>query len=374
MVTPARHNATSLTELNQMGVMESMQSGTDVIEMHEALFAAGWTDGLPVIPPTPARVQQFIVASGLPADHVVAIIPPLDKPATIEKIAANAVMAGCLPEHMPVVIASLKASVMPKLNLRGMQCSTQISTPLQIINGPIRKTLGFNCGAGVFGPGWRANATVGRAFKLVLVNIGGAVPGEVDRATFAHPGKFTFCIAENEEQNPWRPYHVEHGYAADESTVTIYASEAPQNILVSELHDNPDQPYALLDTIASMMADVGSNNAYLGGECIVGLSPDHAATIAEAGWKKVHIQKYLFEKARISIRELKKAGIYGREVDKYHLWPRWIDRHNDDSLMPVVRDASDIKIIVTGGPGLHSVYLPGLGSRCQTAKIELPQA
>ena len=361
-----------LLEKNHMDSLNSMQSAMDMIDMNEVLFAAGWTDGLPVIPPTPARVQQFIAASGLPADEVVAIIPPLDKPATVEKIAANAVMAGCLPEYMPVVIASIKASVMPKLNLRGMQCSTQISSPLQIINGPIRKSLDFNCGAGVFGPGWRANATVGRAFKLVLVNIGGAVPGVVDRATFAHPGKFTFCIAENEEQNPWEPYHVEHGFKPEDSTVTVYASEAPQNILVSELHDNPNQPYYLLDTIASMMADIGSNQAYLGGEHIVGLSPDHAATIAQAGWKKVHIQKYLFEKARIPISELKKAGIYGREVDKYHLWPRWIDRHDDDSLMPVARDASDIKIIVTGGPGLHSVYLPGLGSRCQTAKIELP--
>ena len=359
------------TELVDVGTgVAAGVTGDDVIRMHEALFAAGWTDGLPVVPPTRARVDEFVRASGLAADYVVAVVPPLDKPATIEKIAANSVMAGCLPEYMPVVIASLRASVGPKLNLRGMQCSTQISTPLQIINGPIRKELNFNCGAGVFGPGWRANATVGRALKLVLVNIGGAVPGEVDRATFAHPGKFTFCIAENEEESPWEPLHVEYGFKPEDSTVTVYASEAPQNILVSELHDNPTQPYALLDTVANMMADVGSNQAYLGGEHIVGFSPDHAATIAQSGWKKLHVQKYLFEKARISIRELKKAGIYGREVDKYHLWPRWIDRYNDDSMMPVARDASDIKIIVTGGPGLHSVYLPGLGSRCQIAKVE----
>jgi hypothetical protein len=364
-------SATDLVEVGVGGLAEGVITGDDVIRMHEALFEAGWTDGLPVIPPTRGRVDEFIRASGLPADFVVAVVPPLDKPATIEKIAANSVMAGCLPEYMPVVIASLRASVGPKLNLRGMQCSTQISTPLQIINGPIRKQLNFNCGAGVFGPGWRANATVGRALKLVLVNIGGAVPGEVDRATFAHPGKFTFCIAENEEESPWEPLHVEYGFKPEDSTVTVYASEAPQNILVSELHDNPTQPYALLDTIANMMSDVGSNQAYLGGEHIVGLSPDHAATIAQSGWKKLHVQKYLFEKARIPIRELKKAGIYGREVDKYHLWPRWIDRYNDDSLMPVARDASDIKIIVTGGPGLHSVYLPGLGSRCQIAKVEL---
>ncbi len=355
-----------------MGAVEQFQAGDEIIEMHEALFESGWTDGLPVIPPTRTRVDQFIAASGLPADYEVAVVPPLDKVATIEKIAANSVMAGCLPEYMPVVIASLRASVGPKLNLRGMQCSTQISTPLQIVNGPVRKALNFNFSSGVFGPGWRANATVGRALKLILVNIGGAVPGVVDKATFAHPGKFTFCIAENEEESPWEPLHVEYGFTREDSTVTVYASEAPQTILVAALHDNPDQPYALLDTVASMMRDVGANQAYLGGEHIVGFSPEHAATIAAAGWKKVHVQKYLFEHARIPIRELKKAGIYGREVEKYHLWPRWVDRFNDDSLMPVARDHSDIKIIVTGGPGTHSVYLPGLGSRCQIAKVEFP--
>lgn len=356
-----------------MGAVESIQSLEEVIRVHEALFESGWTDGLPVIPPTRSRVDEFIAASGLPREFEVATVPPFDKPATVEKIAANAVMAGCLPEYMPVVIASLRAAVGPKLNLRGMQCSTQISTPLQIVNGPIRKTLNFNSGAGVFGPGWRANATVGRALKLVLVNIGGAVPGVVDKATFAHSGKFTFCIAENEEESPWDPLHVDYGFARDDSTVTVYASEAPQTILVAALHDNPDQPYALLNHIASMMRDVGSNQAYLGGEHVVGLSPEHADTIAQAGWKKRDVQKYLFEHARISIKELKNGGMYGRDVHKYHLWPRWIDRYNDDSLMPVARDANDIKIIVTGGPGTHSVYLPGLGSRCQIAKVEVSQ-
>lgn len=355
-----------------MGVAELLQLGDDVIAMHEALFASGWTDGLPVVPPTRARVEEFVVASGYPADYEVAIVPPLDKVANIEKIAANSVMAGCLPEYMPVVIASLRASVGPKLNLRGMQCSTQISTPLQIVNGPIRKKLGFNCSSGVFGPGWRANATVGRALKLILVNIGGAVPGVVDKATFAHPGKYTYCIAENEEENPWEPLHTEYGFSREDSTVTVYASEAPQTILVSALHDNPGQPWDLLDTVASMMRDVGANQAYLGGEHIVAFSPEHAATIAAAGWKKVHIQKYLFDHARIPIAELKKAGIYGREVDKYHLWPKWVDRTKDDALIPVARDHSDIKIIVTGGPGVHSVYIPGLGSRCQIAKVEVP--
>jgi hypothetical protein len=356
-----------------MTIAETTRSADEIVELHEALFDSGWTDGLPVVPPTRSRVSEFIAASGLPADHVVASVPPFDKDATVEKIAANAVMAGCLPEYMPVVIASLRAAVGPKLNLRGMQCSTQISTPLQIVNGPVRKTLDFNCSSGVFGPGWRANATVGRALKLVLVNIGGAKPGLIDKATFAHPGKFTFCIAENEEESPWEPLHVEYGFSRDDSTVTVYASEAPQTILVAALHDNPHQPYDLLDQVASMMRDVGANQAYLGGEHVVGVSPEHAATIANAGWKKRDVQRYLFEQARIPVRELKKGGMYGRDVYRYHLWPRWIDRYNDDSLMPVARDATDIKIVVTGGPGTHSVYLPGLGSRCQIAKVEGPE-
>lgn len=356
-----------------MGTLEVPEATANIIDVHEALFESGWTDGLPVVPPVRSRVDQFVAASGLPAEFVVASIPPFDQDATVEKIAANAVMAGCLPSYMPVVIASVRAAVGPKLNLRGMQCSTQISTPLQIVNGPIRDSLEFNYSSGVFGPGWRANATVGRALKLILVNIGGAIPAIVDKATFAHPGKYTFCIAENEEQNPWQPLHMDYGFAREDSTVTVYASEAPQTILNAALHENPDQPLALLDTIASMMRDVGANQAFLGGEHIVALGPEHAATIANAGWKKRDVQKYLFEHARIPVRELKKGGMYGRDVHRYNLWPRWVDRYDDDARMPVARDSTDIKIIVTGGPGTHSVYLPGLGSRCQISKIDLPE-
>ncbi len=373
LVDPTMHPG-FMGKADVMEIVESTRAANDVVAMHEDLFESGWTDGLPVVPPTRARVAEFVKASGLPADHVVCSVAPFDHDATIEKIAANSVMAGCKPEYMPVVIASLKAAVGPKLNLRGMQCSTQISTPLQIVNGPVRNQLGFNYSSGVFGPGWRANATVGRALKLILVNIGGAIPAVVDRATFAHPGKYTFCIAENEEESPWEPLHTEYGFDRDDSTVTVYASEAPQTILVCALHDNPDQPWALLDQIASMMRDVGANQSYLLGEHVVGMSPEHANIVAQAGWKKKDVQKYLFEHARNPIRELKKGGLYGRDVHRYNLWPRWIDRNDDDALLPVARDADDIKIIVTGGAGTHSVYLPGLGSRCQIAKVEFPDS
>lgn len=342
----------------------------EMVRVHERLFESGWTDGLPVVPPTQERVAEFVAASNLPADHNIGNVPPYDKPATVVKVAANAVMAGCRPEYMPVVVASIRAALGPKLNLRGMQASTQISTPLQIVNGPVRHELDFNSSSGVFGPGWRANATVGRALKLVLVNIGGAVPGVSDKATFAHPGKYTFCIAENEERNPWTPLHVDYGFEPDDSTVTVYASEAPQTLVNTVIHDNPRMPWDLLDQIASMMMDLGANQSYLGGEHIVIFSPEHAEAVASAGWKKRDVQKYLFDHARNKISDLKKGGLYGKEVGRYMLWPRWVDRHDDDGYMPVCRDSTDIKIVVAGGPGTHSVYLPGLGSRCQIARVE----
>jgi len=168
----------------------------DVMEAIELLYQTGWTDGLPVVPPTWERAKQFIEPLGLPADEVIAEVPPLDGRATVERIAVNAVMAGCLPEHMPVVIAAIRAMMEERFNLRGVQCSTGIHTPLLIVNGPIAKRLNINSGYNCFGQGWRANATIGRAVKLVLVNLGGAIPGETNKSTFGHPGSYTYCIAD----------------------------------------------------------------------------------------------------------------------------------------------------------------------------------
>jgi hypothetical protein len=328
------------------------------------MYEAGWTDGLPVVPPLRSLVERFVEASGRPADDVVAVLPPLGGTATVERVAANAVMAGCRPEYMPAVIASLEAMLDDRFNLRGMQCSTHLSTPLLIFNGPIRRELDINCGANVFGQGWRANATIGRAVKLALVNIGGAVPGDADKSTFGHPGKYTYCIGENEEESPWEPLHVERGLAAGASAVTVYGAEAPHNVN----NQTADSPYDLLRTIASMMANLGSNHPYLMSESMVVLSPEHARVCADAGWRKADVRQFLFETARVRHGDLKGGGIYGGNTAK-NPWPRWVDRSSDDTLVPIARRAVDIVVIVAGGPGRHSLYIPGWGTRSNTRSV-----
>src|SRR5919201_1321911 len=196
----------------------------------EALFEKGVTDGLPVVPPTRERVDRAIEASGRAGDEVVALVPPNYGRATVEKIAVNAVMAGCRPEYLPVVLAAVEAVCDEAFDLHGVSATTNAPAPLLIINGPVRKALDVNCGAGVFGPGWRANATIGRAVRLVCVNVGGAVPGVVSMSTLAHPGRYTYCIGENEEASTRESLAVEHGFAADESTVAVLAADAPLGV------------------------------------------------------------------------------------------------------------------------------------------------
>ncbi len=184
------------------------------------VMAQGWSDGLPVLPPTRAAVSAMIGACGLKRDHVLGTMPPLNGIATVEKIAANAVMAGCLPEYFPLVLAGVTGMLQPGFNLDGVQTTTGNVAPLVIVNGPCRKTLEINCGANVLGQGWRANATIGRAIRFVMTNIGGAVPGLYDKSTVGQPAKYTFCIGENEEENPWESLHVERGFNREADAIS----------------------------------------------------------------------------------------------------------------------------------------------------------
>jgi hypothetical protein len=341
-----------------------MQTPDDLTDVMELLDAAGWTDGLPVVPPTPRNVQRMLAQTKRPPDELIGRIPPQGGRATVEKIAINAVLAGCKPEYLPVVIAAVEALLDDRCNTRGVQCSTHIASPLVIVNGPIVKALGINAGHNVFGQGWRANATIGRAVKLILVNLGGAIPGVTDKATFGHPGKYTYCIAENEEANPWEPLHVERGFARAESTVTVFGAEAPHNINNHWSHT----PRDLLRTIASAMVSLGSNHLYLGGESFVVLGPEHAALLAAAGWTKADVRAFLYEQARQPLAQLKLGGMYGPETRR-NLWPRWIDHEDPGEMVPIARRPDDLVILVAGGAGRHSLYLPGWGSRSVTHRI-----
>jgi hypothetical protein len=345
-------------------VSHAVEVADDLEAVNALFYEQGWTDGLPIIPPTRERVERMVAGRGRPGDALVGRIPPKWGEATIERIAVNAVMAGCRPEHLPVVLAAVEALLDDRVNLHGVQCTTHVATPLIVMNGPLSRRLGINGGPNCFGQGWIANAAIGRAVRLVLVNLGGARPGRIDKATFGHPGKHTYCVAENEAESPWEPFHVEQGFGPDESAVTVFAAEAPHNI-----NNHSFQPYRLLDALAGTMTTLGANNFYVMGDYVVVLGVDHARILDGVGWKRRHVQRYLFEQARLPVGRLKFGGMYGENVER-NLWPRWVEREDEASLVPPVREPDDIKIFVAGGPGPHSLAIPGWGTRAVTRRIE----
>src|SRR5579864_6908747 len=222
-------------------------AGTDLVEWY---FAQGWTDGLPVVPPTRAAVDAAVAALGGEPGLVECKVPPRHGSLSREVLAINLLMAGGRPEYAPVVRAAMLALTAPAFNLNGVQATTHMAAPLLVVNGPIARAIGMNGGANAFGSGNRANATIGRAIRLVLLNVGGGWPGDLDKSTLGHPGKYTYCVAENETESPWAPYHVEKGFAADDSTVFVIAAEPPHSVT----NHVADDPEGILDTICSAMS------------------------------------------------------------------------------------------------------------------------
>ena len=327
---------------------EKMQVPDDIVDVNRFFYEKGWTDGLPIIPPTEERVQSFLRGTLRNPEEVIGFVPPKWGEATVEKVAINAVMAGCLPEHMAIVIAAIQAMVEAKFNLYGVQATTHPCGPLLIINGPIRTQLGINCGYGAFGPGALANATIGRAIRLVLLNIGGAVPGEVDKATHGQPGKFTYAIGENEEKSPWEPLSVERGFGSDQSTITVIAAEAPHNV-----HDHcSSSATGILTTVAGTLACQGNNNIIFQiGEPIVVIGPEHAQTIMKDGFTKKDVKEFLFQMARVP------RGAFSAE----HQQTKFANL-SGDALIPITRKPEDIIIVVAGGAGKHSMVIPTFGN------------
>ena len=322
--------------------------------VNEHFYERGWTDGLPIVPPTEERVQAML--AGMPrrdADEVIAIVPPRMGVASMRQIAVNAVMAGARPEYLPVVVAALQAVSEPQYGLAHRQTTTHAGAPLIIVNGPIIERLRINCGRGLFGPGWRANATIGRALRLVLVNIGGAGPG-VDASQTGHPGKYTYCIAEYEAANPWEPLHVERGFAREQSVVTLVNTEAPHS-MTENIQTDPDE---ILRTFASSMATLGVNNLYSQGNPVLVLGIEHAQHIAAAGWSKQDVQRAVFERARQPWGLVKNRG-----KSKGPRFPEFVDRNDDSSTVPIIREPRDLITIVAGGAGGKSMFLPTAGGQ-----------
>jgi hypothetical protein len=311
-------------------------------EAIEACFERGWTDGLPVVPATAARVQEFLAAAGREPDEVLFREATRRRTVTVEKVAVNAVLAGCRAEYMPVVLAALEAMADPAYNLHGAITSTGGSAPLVVVNGPVARALGINAGVNLFGPGWRANATIGRALRLVILNCLGAQPGVLDRSTQGHPGKYTFCVAELEEESPWEPLHVERGFPRDASAVTVFAAEGPHNALTHYGHDAE----AILVTLADAMAGLGS---FSPGQSFLVLAPEHVRILARDGWTKPKLREALYTRARRTLAELKRAGKV----------PGPIASGDDARLVHRGEGPEDIFIVVGGGgAGGHSAFIP----------------
>jgi hypothetical protein len=255
-------------------------------------------DALPVVPPTKERVEEMLAAAGRDAHEVIARIPPCYGEGTVEKIAANAVMAGCLPGMMRALIPLVRAVADERFNAHGVQATTHFAAPLIIINGPVRRELSFHCRQNVFSNVARANSTLGRALQLVLLNLGGARPDGIDMSALGNPGKFSFCIAENEEENPWDPLHVEQGFPRDQSAVTLFAAEAPHG--VSE--HNARTARGVLKSISYALATVWTYRACLAYEAVVVLCPEHVHTIHRDGFQKNDVRDFLFENTGIPLR------------------------------------------------------------------------
>ncbi len=335
---------------------------SSVIEVEDSWEAANdWflreklSDGLPIVPPTAERVLRMLDGTSRDPQEVIGVIPPKWAPASIEKIAINAVMAGCLPEYLPVLIAAVEAICEPRFNLYGVQATTGYVGPALLLNGPIRTMLDVNCDSGVFGPGFRANATMGRAIRLLLISVGGGYPGDTDRSTFGWPGKYTMCFGENQEKSPWEPYHVEMGFKTDESTVTVFGING-----FLPIHTAGNRGEQALSSLAEVIKmhhgvshlDVGS---FGGGTPLIALGIEDAEIMARDGITKKQVKEYLWEHASLAFKDIP-ARRKGHKGDEELL--RESPNVTPDGVVHLSTKAEDIMVVVLGGKHRHSVFLP----------------
>jgi hypothetical protein len=253
----------------------------------EAMFERGWSDGLPLVPPTPERVVAMLEGTSRDPSEVVAIVPPDLRECSVEKVAINAVMAGCRPEYLPVVLAAVEAVCTDAFNIHGVLATTWFSGPLLIVNGPITRRIGMNSGVNVLGQGNRANATIGRALQLVIRNVGGGRPGEIDRATLGQPGKYTFCFAEAEASSPWQSLAVERGFSPATSTVTAFAAAGVQPVF-DQLSRTPE---SLARSFAECLRVVGHPKWGMAWDALCVISPEHGRIFKEASWSKDRLRE-----------------------------------------------------------------------------------
>ena len=330
--------------MGEMNLRSATYEVADSNEANELFQRNGWTDGLPIVAPTEAGVRAFLDAARLAPDALVGIEPVRRRHIRAEKVAIAALMAGCLPEYMPVVIAIVKAMCEPEFGLHGCTASTGGSAPFVIVNGPVRIALEMHSTHNALANGSRANATIGRSIRLFILNVLGGIPGQLDRSTLGHPGKFTFCVAEDEEDNAWLPLSVERGVPAGVSAVTVLAAESPHQVMNEWTHD----PREIFDTYAAAIrANMLTYSIWDGNYAIV-VAKQHQQICTAAKWSKQNVRDYIFEKARVvrgDWRGVGKANVAGRK--------------DEDRVHCALRTPDDLLVVAAGGPaGAFGAIVP----------------
>lgn len=341
--------------MTQPFAAERLHLPADPVGFYLECCDRGWTDGLPVIPPTPERVAAMLDATARDPLEELAVLPPRQGVATVEAVAINAVMAGCAPEHFEIVVAAVLASADSRFNLKGVNATTHPAAFFVLVSPAAAAAAGVHGGAGCFGPGFRPNAVIGRALRLVQINVAGARPGDGDSSTAGTPAKFAFCATENVQASPFPPFHTTRGLDPQAFAVTVFPSEGPHNI---QDHFSTSGE-GLLKTIVGAMGQAGSNNILGLGEPALALGPEHAATLADSGYTRETIQDHIYQHARYPAERLDPVFL---ENVRMHT------RRRDD-LLPIAESPDRIHIFVAGGPGKHSAWIPTTSRAMRPATV-----
>lgn len=327
----------------------------DAIEM---AYDRGWSDGLPVVPPTPLRVARMLSGTTRAPGEVIGLVPPNLVECTVEKVAVNAVLAGCLPEYFPVVLSSLEAALDPRFSMHGLLATLWFSGPVVIVNGPIAKRIGMNSGGNALGQGNRANGTIGRALQLIIRNVGGGLPGEIDRSVFGNPGKYTFCFAEDESDPEWTPLNVARGFARGTSTVTLFHGDGVQGISAGKSR-TPDE---LARSLAMGLCAVCHPKLALWSNAILAVSPDHYAIFKAGGWGRAEIEAGLREALRRPGKDL---------IEGAHGVAEGIDPSRGEEMVDKFNEGGLIVVRAGGRGGLMSAVIGGWSAQRKKDEVQI---
>ena len=315
------------------------------VDEFEFFLEKEWSDGFPVVTPTEERIARMLTGTDRDHDDVIGPIPPAMEVATVRSVAVHALMAGCRPEYLPVVIAATELMLRGEFNVNGGQGTMHGVAPMMIVNGPYAADIGIHGGNGCMGPGFRANATIGRAIRLILMNLGAGIPGVSSMTIFGMPSRFTYCLTENMEDHPWESLSVSKGYSGDENVITMAMVESPRFCF----DDVSDEPIRLMNGIADTMVAMGSWNMHTRSDMVVAMGPQHAAICANSGMSRADVHSRLCEMAGRKVRDLKNGGNWRRE--RALAFPIEVDPDDDDYFIPAIKNPEDLQLIVAGGWG-----------------------